>query len=107
MGREVRDEPVEKLAKIVSLVPQRMEFLPCFTVSEFLELSGPKRGPSVECLIGDLGDRLLQLLLPEQSLKGQSYSCLMSRPRTLTQKGDPTSSKCLRPVGMRWEYRIS
>ena len=59
MGREVRDEPVEKLAKIVSLVPQRMEFLPCFTVSEFLELSGPKRGPSVECLIGDLGDRLL------------------------------------------------
>jgi iron complex transport system ATP-binding protein len=58
-GREVRDIPVEALARIVSLVPQRMEFLPSFTVSEYLELSGPKRGPSVAHLIGDLGHRLL------------------------------------------------
>jgi iron complex transport system ATP-binding protein len=58
-GREVRDIPVEALARIVSLVPQRMEFLPSFTVSEYLELSGPKRGPSVTHLIGDLGQRLL------------------------------------------------
>lgn len=58
-GREVRDLPVEALSRVVSLVPQRMEFLPGFTVSEYLELSGPKKGPSVDHLIGDLGQRLL------------------------------------------------
>lgn len=59
LGKEIKGESPEDLARVVSLVPQRMEFLPGFTVSEFLELSGPKRGPSVASLVGDLGDRLL------------------------------------------------
>lgn len=58
-GREVKDEPVESLARLVSLVPQRMEFLPGFTASEYLELTGPRKGPPVQGLIADLGDRLL------------------------------------------------
>jgi iron complex transport system ATP-binding protein len=58
-GKEIKHEPVESLAKLVSLVPQRMEFLPGFTVSEFIELSGPRNGPHVASLIGDLGNRLL------------------------------------------------
>lgn len=58
-GREVKHEPVESLARLVSLVPQRMEFLPGFTVSEYMELTGPRKGPQVQELIADLGDRLL------------------------------------------------
>jgi iron complex transport system ATP-binding protein len=58
-GREIKHEPVESLARLVSLVPQRMEFLPGFTVAEFLELSGPKNGYHVAELVGDLRDRLL------------------------------------------------
>jgi iron complex transport system ATP-binding protein len=58
-GREVKSEPVESLARLVSLVPQRMEFLPGFTVSEYLELTGPRKGPPVEHLTADLGGRLL------------------------------------------------
>jgi iron complex transport system ATP-binding protein len=58
-GREIKHEPVESLARLVSLVPQRMEFLPGFTVSEYMELTGPRKGPRVEGLISDLGDRLL------------------------------------------------
>jgi iron complex transport system ATP-binding protein len=57
--KEIKHEPVESLAQLVSLVPQRMEFLPGFTVSEFIELSGPKNGPHVASLVGDLGNRLL------------------------------------------------
>ncbi len=59
LGREVKGEPVESLARLVSLVPQRMEFLPGFTVSEYLELTGPRKGPPVEELTVDLGTRLL------------------------------------------------
>jgi iron complex transport system ATP-binding protein len=59
LGKEVKNEPVESLAKIVSLVPQRMEFLPGFTVAEFLELSGPRFAPQVDALVGDLNSRLL------------------------------------------------
>jgi iron complex transport system ATP-binding protein len=59
LGREIKQEPVESLARMVSLVPQRMEFLPGFTVSEYMELSGPRRGPQVLGLIADLSDRLL------------------------------------------------
>lgn len=58
-GKEVKSEPVESLAQLVSLVPQRMEFLPAFTVEEFLELSGPKHALTVNSLIGGLGKRLL------------------------------------------------
>jgi ABC-type cobalamin/Fe3+-siderophores transport system ATPase subunit len=58
-GSEIKHEPVESLAKLVSLVPQRMEFLPGFTVAEFIELSGPKNAPHVGSLIGDLEQRLL------------------------------------------------
>ena len=59
LGREVKHEPVESLARLVSLVPQRMEFLPGFTVAEYMELSGPQKGPQVSGLIADLQDRLL------------------------------------------------
>jgi iron complex transport system ATP-binding protein len=59
LGKEVKSEPVESLARLVSMVPQRMEFLPGFTVSEFIELSGSRFAPQVDCLIGDLGKRLL------------------------------------------------
>jgi iron complex transport system ATP-binding protein len=59
MGKEIKDEPVESLARLVSLVPQRMEFLPGFTVSEFLELSGPRFAQQVDVLVGDLSSRLL------------------------------------------------
>lgn len=58
-GKEVKGESVDSLSKVVSLVPQRMEFLPGFTVAEFLELSGPRHAPEVDRLIGDLGQRLL------------------------------------------------
>lgn len=58
-GREVKQEPVQSLARLVSLVPQRMEFLPAFTVTEFIELSGPKNSHHVTDLVGDLGGRLL------------------------------------------------
>jgi ABC-type cobalamin/Fe3+-siderophores transport system ATPase subunit len=59
LGREIKNEPVESLAKLVSLVPQRMEFLPGFTVSEYMELTGPQTGPQVHDLLSDLEDRLL------------------------------------------------
>lgn len=60
LGREIKTEPVESLARMVSLVPQRMEFLPGFTVSEYMELSGPKQmSAEVLSLFGDLGCRLL------------------------------------------------
>lgn len=58
-GKEIKHEPVESLARLVSLVPQRMEFLPGFTVNEFIELSGPRNAAHVFALIGDLGNRLL------------------------------------------------
>jgi ABC-type cobalamin/Fe3+-siderophores transport system ATPase subunit len=58
-GKEIKHEPVESLARLVSLVPQRMEFLPGFTVAEYMELSGPRKGPQVSALISDLENRLL------------------------------------------------
>lgn len=59
LGKEIKHEPVESLARLVSLVPQRMEFLPGFTVAEYMELSGPRKGPRVQGLVADLGERLL------------------------------------------------
>ena len=58
-GKEIKQEPIESLARLVSLVPQRMEFLPGFTVYEFIELSGARHAPHVASLVGDLGNRLL------------------------------------------------
>ena len=81
LGREVKEERIESLARMVGLVPQRMEFLPGFTVSEFIELSGPRvfssrvvstktnksegedldlpKYEQIASLVGDLGNRLL------------------------------------------------
>ena len=59
LGHEVKHEPVESLARLVSLVPQRMEFLPGFTVLEYMELTGPRKGPNVSDLIAGLEGRLL------------------------------------------------
>jgi iron complex transport system ATP-binding protein len=39
-GREVRTVPPKALCRLVSLVPQRLEFLPHFRVREFFEMSG-------------------------------------------------------------------
>ncbi len=39
-GREVRGLSPKQLSRIVSLVPQRLEFVPRFTVQEFFDLSG-------------------------------------------------------------------
>jgi iron complex transport system ATP-binding protein len=39
-GRQVRDVEPKTLSHLVSLVPQRLEFLPRFRVREFFELSG-------------------------------------------------------------------
>lgn len=58
-GKEIKHEPIDRLARLVSLVPQRMEFLPGFTVAEFIELSGARHAPQVAALVGDLGGRLL------------------------------------------------
>lgn len=58
-GREIAREPVESLATLVSLVPQRMEFLPNFTVTDYLELSGTRRDGGIEKLIDGLHNRLL------------------------------------------------
>lgn len=58
-NREVKGERVDDLARMVSLVPQRMEFLPGFTVGEFIELSGAGHQGCIAGLIGDLEQRLL------------------------------------------------
>ena len=58
-GKEVCEQTPESLAKLVSLVPQRMEFLPGFSVSEYLELSSARKILSLDGLIGDLGDKIL------------------------------------------------
>jgi iron complex transport system ATP-binding protein len=39
-GLEIRGLSPKKLSRIVSLVPQRLEFIPRFTVEEFFDLSG-------------------------------------------------------------------
>lgn len=59
LGKEIKSEPIESLARLVSLVPQRMEFLPSFTVAEYMTLSGPMRGPHVGRLIAGLEHRVL------------------------------------------------
>lgn len=63
LGHEIKSQSIEDLAKLVSLVPQRMEFLPAFTVSEYMELSVQARSKHligrVKHLISDLDTKLL------------------------------------------------
>ncbi len=61
--REVRNESAEWLSRTIGFVPQRLEHLPCFTVREFLELSGDARKESV----ARLTDHLRAKHLPELS----------------------------------------
>ncbi len=61
--REVRRERSEWLSRTVGFVPQRLEHLPCFTVGEFLELSGDARKEAV----ARLTDHLRSRYLPELS----------------------------------------
>ncbi len=57
--REVRDERPDRLAHIVGFVPQRLEHLPCFSVAEFLELSGNARKEAVTRLTDHVRNRYL------------------------------------------------
>lgn len=61
--REVRNEGPQWLSRTVGFVPQRLEHLPCFTVREFLELSGDARKEPV----ARLTDHLRTRRLPELS----------------------------------------
>ncbi len=61
--REVRNEGSQWLSRTVGFVPQRLEHLPCFTVREFLELSGDARKEPV----ARLTDHLRTRHLPELS----------------------------------------
>lgn len=58
-GRQIKQITHRDLAKIVSLIPQRMEHLPAFTVSEFLQLSTENALPLVDQMLAPLSDRHL------------------------------------------------
>jgi len=62
-GREISDYTPDGLAQIVGFVPQRLEYLPAFSVSEFLELSGYAR----QDVVLRLTQHLLFRYLPELS----------------------------------------
>ncbi len=57
--REVRSERPDSLARTVGFVPQRLEHLPCFSVAEFLALSGGARREAVARLTGHIRERYL------------------------------------------------
>ena len=60
---EIRTILPEKLTRIVSYVPQRVDALPYFTVREFLDLSRNGTGPeSLSASVSDLLDRRLPQL---------------------------------------------
>jgi iron complex transport system ATP-binding protein len=58
-GREVAKTGHRDLARVVSLIPQRMEYLPAFTVGEFLELSAESALPVVDQMVAPLYNRYL------------------------------------------------
>lgn len=58
-GREVATLSPRERSRCVSLVPQRMPFIPRFTVREFLELSGLKDVRELEPTVLTLLDRFL------------------------------------------------
>lgn len=58
-GREIKTRSHRELARVVSLIPQRMEHLPAFTVEEFLELSAESALPVVDQMVAPLYDRYL------------------------------------------------
>ncbi len=61
-GTEVRGLSHERLSHLVSLVPQRLEFLPSFSVREFLELSGLEKTEQSLSLVRHLEERCLPQL---------------------------------------------
>jgi ABC-type multidrug transport system ATPase subunit len=67
LNHEVNSQSIEDLSKLVSLVPQRMEFLPAFTVSEYMELSAQAHSKHLIDRISHLISDLAKKLLPELS----------------------------------------
>lgn len=58
-GREIKTTSHRELSRVVSLIPQRMEYLPAFTVAEFLELSAESASSVVDQMVTPLYDRHL------------------------------------------------
>lgn len=58
-GREVKGIPPRERARLVSMVPQRLPFVPRFTAREFLELSGVSEVNELDPTVRDLLDRYL------------------------------------------------
>jgi len=58
-GEEIKKTAPKQLARLVSLVPQRLEFVPRFTVQEFLELSGVVGVSALDVTISQLLNRHL------------------------------------------------
>jgi ABC-type multidrug transport system ATPase subunit len=67
LGQEINSQSVEDLARCVSLVPQRMEFLPAFSVSEYMELSAQAHAKHLIDRVRHLVFDLDKKLLPELS----------------------------------------